>query len=70
MSQRVPSDRRLYLLALSLLLSNVGKLVEGLLLEEGNLGGRAQLLCFRREGSECNEIMNLKQKTSTHSKNC
>lgn len=60
-------------MACGLLLVNVGKLVEGLLLEEGDLGGKdhktAALSSFRRGGSESNGLMNLNQKTSTGSKN-
>lgn len=63
----------MYLVACGLLLVNVGKLVEGLLLEEGDLGGKItnqlKLSSFRRGGNESNGLMNLNQKTSTHSKN-
>ncbi|KAK4830816.1 hypothetical protein QYF61_013745 [Mycteria americana] len=64
---------QLYLVAGGLLLVNMGKLVETLLLEEGDLGGKdhksAELSSFRRGGSESNGLMNLNQKTSTRSKN-
>lgn len=56
--------------ACNFLLVNVGKLVERLLLDEGDLGGKdhksAELSDFRRGGSESNGLM---KRTSSRSKN-